>query len=75
MIIDDALLYFMQVVKYFVYKARCEETLPFFNIFKKYFAKKYETIKFIAMKNYSMDKFENTWFSWKNFIEGTDNNV
>ena len=75
MIIDDALLYFIQVVKYFVYKARCEETLPNFNVFKKYFVKKYETIKFIAIKNFAMDKFEKTWFSWKNFVGETDDNV
>ena len=65
---DEALFYFFQVVKYFIYKSRCEETLPFLNVFKRYFLKKYETIRYIATKNNDLDKFQETWSLWETFI-------
>ena len=67
--IDDALLYFVQILIYFIYKSRCEQVLPIFNSFKQYFMKKYVTLKFIAMKNYTLDKFEKTWSKWENLVE------
>ena len=67
--ISDALLYFIQVAKYFIYKSRCEECIPIFETFKGYFKKKFQTIKYIAMKNNALDKFEIEWELWINFTE------
>ena len=67
--IDDALLYFIQIVRYFIYKSRCEEVLPIINSFKQYFLRKYVTLKYIAMKNCTLDRFEKTWSKWENLVD------
>ena len=54
---NNQLQYVFLVAKYFVYKSRCEEILPVFASFLKYFAMKFETLKYIAMKNFCIDKF------------------
>ena len=58
---NSQLQYVFLVAKYFVYTSRCEEILPVFASFLKYFAMKFETLKYIAMKNVCIDKFNREW--------------
>ena len=67
--ISKALFTFFQYAKYFVYKSRCEENIPIFRSFKKYFKKTFETQRYIAMKNYNLDRFESDWEKWKDLLE------
>ena len=62
--INKQLFYFMLVAKYFIYKCRCEETLPTVISFFKYFSMKINTERYIAKKNNKLDKFENEWNMW-----------
>lgn len=66
--INDQLQYIFLVAKYFIYKSRCEEVLPVFASFLGYFAKYFETIRYIAIKNMCKDKFDNDWENYKFLI-------
>ena len=59
--INKQLQYVFLVAKYFIYKCRCEEILPVFTSFLKYYANKYETIRYIAIKNLCIEKFDQDW--------------
>ena len=66
---SKALLYFIQVAKYFIYKSRCEECIPIFETFKVYFKKKFQIIRYIAMKNNALDQFDIEWELWSNLTD------
>ena len=62
--INKQLFYFVLVAKYFIYKCRCEETLPTTLSFFTYFGMKINTERYIAKKNNRLDNFENEWYKW-----------
>ena len=67
-IISKQLSYFLVLCKYFIYRCRCEETIPLVLPFVNYFRIKHQTNRFIALKNCKIEKFNENWELWKNII-------
>ena len=66
--VNKVLYYVFLVAKFYVYKCRCEGSLPNMFAFRNYLHDKYCVEKYIAMKNMSIDKFDSDWQRWENFL-------
>ena len=66
--INKILYYVILVAKFYVYKSRCEGSLPNMFAFRNYIHDKYCVEKYIAMKNMLLDKFDRDWHGWENFV-------
>ena len=61
---DEMFFYVMLVLRYFIYKCRCEGSLPAIVPFKQYLHKQYLVELHIARQNYKIVNFEIKWFKW-----------
>ena len=66
--ISKVLYYVIMVAKYYIYKSRCEGSLPNIFNFRIYLHDKYCVEKYIAMKNMLLDKFDRDWQGWNLFV-------
>ena len=66
--ISKILYYVILVAKYYIYKSRCEGSLPNIFNFRHYLHDKYCVEKYIAMKNLVLDKFDRDWQGWGDFV-------
>ena len=66
---DKIFDYVMSVLRYYIYKCRCEGSFPSLGAFRKYLSYKYKVEKFIALKNKDIEKFEKDWILWLNFVD------
>ena len=66
--ISKVLYYVILVAKYYVYKCRCEGSLPNLFCFRNYLHDKYCVEKYISMKNLTLDKFNEDWQGWEYFV-------
>ena len=66
--ISNVFNYVILVAKFYIYKSRCEGSLPNLFSFRYYLHDKYCVERYIAMKNLSIDKFDRDWQGWKKFV-------
>ena len=66
--VTNQISFFITMCKYYIYKCRCEETIPLLVPFVNYLKSKHHTNKFIALKNDKLEKFNEDWNQWKNIV-------
>ena len=65
---DETFMYVMLVVRFYIYKCRCEGSQPVFVSFQQYMKKVYLVQKQIARQNHVLNSFEDKWINWQTFI-------
>ena len=64
----DVFEYILIVLRYYIYKCRCEDSFPSLEVFRNYLKNKYEIEKHIAQKNNILTKFNIDWAEWMDFV-------
>ena len=65
---DTSFEYVMSVLRYYIYKCRCEGSFPSLGAFQTYLSHKLKVEKYIALKNNDIEKFDKKWVKWINFL-------
>ena len=68
---DDVFEYVLVIMRYYIYKCRCEESFPTLGVFQAYLKNKFEIEKHIAQSNNQLTKFELKWAVWMDFVNNT----
>ena len=66
--IDETFLYVMLVLRFYIYKCRCEGSLPQHVAFIQYLHKKYLVEHEIARQNLKLENFEQRWLKWQSLF-------
>ena len=65
---DKTLSYFLLLCRFYIYKCKCQDDIPNFEHFKKYFTMKYKIEKCIALKNENLDVFNEQWNPYRTLL-------